>query len=62
MGLISGNLHHALEAVELLYIRHGLNRVKEQFSIYVFKCCTRATTPTLIESRENGQKSLKNLL
>ena len=39
------------EAVELLYIRHGLICVIEQFSIYVFKCCTRATTPKLLENR-----------
>ena len=41
------------EAVELLYIRNGLNYVIEQFSIYVFKCCTRATTPKLLENRKN---------
>ena len=46
------------EAVELLYIRNGLNYVIEQFSIYVFKCCTRATTPNLLENRKNGQKSI----
>ena len=39
------------EAVELLYIRHGRICVIEQFSIYVFKCCTRATTPKLLENR-----------
>ena len=39
------------EAVELLYIRHGLICVTEQFNIYVFKCCTRATTPKLLENR-----------
>ena len=47
------------EAVEL-YIRNtnGLNYVIEQFSNYVFKCCTRATTPKLLENRKNGQKSI----
>ena len=44
------------EAVELLYIRHGLNDVIEQFSIYVFKCCTRATTPQLLENRKKWPK------
>ena len=39
------------EAVELLYNRHGLICVIEQFSIYVFKCCTRTTTPKLLENR-----------
>ena len=43
------------EAVQLHYIRNGLNCVIEQFSIYVFKCCTRATTPKLLENRLNGQ-------
>ena len=46
------------EAVELLYIRHGLNCVIEQFSIYICKCCTRATTPKLLENRKIGQKSI----
>ena len=48
------------EAVELLFIRNGLNCVIEQFSIYidVFKCCTRATTPKLLKNRKNGQKSI----
>ena len=46
------------EAVELLYIRHVVICVIEQFSIYVFKCCTRATTPKLLENRKNGQKSI----
>ena len=41
------------EAVELLYIRNGLNCVIEQFGIF-FKCCTRATTPKLLENRKNG--------
>ena len=44
------------EAVELLNIRHGLNCVIEQFSIYVFKCCRRATTPKLLENRKKGPK------
>ena len=48
------NMH---EAVQLHYIRNGLNCVIEQFSIYVFKCCTRATTPKLLENRLNGQNS-----
>ena len=43
------------EAVDLLYICHGLNRVIEQFSIYVFKCCTRANTPKLLENHKNGR-------
>ena len=46
------------EAMELLYIRHGLNCVIEQFSIHIFKCCTRAATPKLLEIRKNGQKSI----
>ena len=46
------------EAVELLYIRHGLICVIEQLSIHIFKCCTRATTPKLLENRKNGQKSI----
>ena len=45
------------EAVELLYIRHGLICVIEQFSIYVFKCCTRATTPKLLENRRKWPKT-----
>ena len=45
------------EAVQLHYIRNGLNCVIEQFSIYVCKCCTRATTPKLLENRLNGQNS-----
>ena len=44
------------EAVELLCIRHGLICVIEQFSIYVFKCCARATTPKLLENRKKWQK------
>ena len=44
------------EAVELPYICNELNFVIEQFSIYVFKCCKRATTPKLLENRKNGQK------
>ena len=44
------------EAVELLYICNGLNCVIEQFSIYFFKCCTRANTPKLLGNRKNGQK------
>ena len=38
------------EAMELLYIRHVLICVIEQFS---FKYCTRATTPKLLENRKN---------
>ena len=45
------NMH---EAVQLLYIRYGLNCVIEQFSILVFKCCTRATTPKLLENHKKG--------
>ena len=44
------------EAVELLYIRHGLNCVIEQSIIYVFKCCRRATTPKLLENRKKWAK------
>ena len=44
------------EAVELLYIRNGLNYVIEQLSIYVFKCCTRSTTPKLLENRKKWPK------
>ena len=43
------------EAVELLYIRNRYNYVIEQFNIHVFKCCTRATTPKLLENRKNGK-------
>ena len=46
------------EAVELLYICHGLNCVIEQFSIYICNCCARATTPKLLENRKNGQRSI----
>ena len=46
------------EAVELLFIRHGLNCVIKQFRIDVFKCCTRTTTPKLLENRKNGKKSI----
>ena len=46
------------EAVQLHYIRNGLNCVIEQFSIYVFECCTRATMPKLLENRKNGKKSI----
>ena len=44
------------EAVELLYLRDGLNCVIEQFSIYVFKCYARATTPKLLENRKKWPK------
>ena len=47
------NMH---EAVQLLYIRNGLNCVIEQFSILVFKCCIRATTPKLLGNHKNGRK------
>ena len=46
------------EAVELLYIRNGLNYVIEQFSIYVFKCCKGATTPKLLENRKKPKKKI----
>ena len=46
------------EAVQLHCIRNGLNCVIEQFSIYVFKCYTGATTPKLLENRKNSQKSI----
>ena len=44
------------EALELLYIRYGFICVIEQFSIYVFKCCTHATTPKLLENRKKWPK------
>ena len=44
------------EAVQLLFIRHGLNCVIEQFSILVFKCCTRATTSKLLENHKKWPK------
>ena len=44
------------ESVELLYIRNGLNCVIEQFSSHVFKCCTHATTPKLLENRKKWPK------
>ena len=45
-----------LEAVQLLYIRNGLNCVIGRFSILVFKCCIRATTPKLLGNLKNGRK------
>ena len=57
MGLISGNFQHAWGR-GASYIRNGLNCVIEQFSIYVFKCCTSATMHEFLENRKNCQKSI----
>ena len=43
------------EAVQLFYIRNGLNCVIEQFSFF-FKCCIRATTLKLFGNHKNGRK------
>ena len=36
------------EAVQLNYIRNGLNCVIEQLSIYVFECCTQLIDLTFL--------------
>ena len=46
------------EAVELLYIRHGLICVIEQFSIYVLNVAHVRPRPNCLKIVENGQKSI----
>ena len=46
------------EAVELLYIRHGLICVIEQFSIYVLNVAHVRPRLNCLKIVENGQKSI----
>ena len=45
-----------LEAVQLLYIRNGLNCVIGSLVFFVFKCCIRPTTHKLLGNLKNGRK------